>query len=148
MKTVIVGLIIFLGFNSCGLIFGQNNTDVIKNEQALRLYQQAQEEDAKGSVGFEKAIELLNQADKIEPENAMILHERGLIKIHSRIDIGGGFDDLQRSIDFSKDEKNKQVRYNNRGLTYKEIGNMEKACEDWSKAGKDGKYYIKEYCNK
>jgi hypothetical protein len=90
----------------------------------------------------------LNEADIIEPNNAMILHERGLIKIHSQLDVEGGFEDLQKSIDFSKDEKGKQIRYNNRGLSYMGIGDMEKACEDWTKAGKAGKYYIKEYCNK
>ena len=148
MKTLIAGIVLLFGLNSCSTIFGQNNPDAIKNEQALKSYSQAQEEDAKGSTGFTKAIELLNEADKIEPHNAMILHERGLIKIHSQLDVEGGFEDLQKSIDFSKDEKGKEIRYNNRGLSYMEIGDMEKACEDWTKAGKDGKYYIKEYCNK
>ena len=48
------------------------------------------------------------------------------------------------------DKLNEQLSslYNNRELSYMEIGNMEKACEDWTKAGKDGKYYIKKYCNK
>ena len=148
MKTILAGIIMLFVLNSCSMIFGQKNPDAIKNEQALKLYSQAQEEDAKGSTGFKKAIELLNEADKIEPQNAMILHERGLIKIHSQLDVEGGFEDLQKSIDFSKDEEGRQMRYNNRGLMYMEIGDMEKACEDWTKAGKDGKYYIKEYCNK
>lgn len=148
MKTLIAGIVLLFGLNSCSMIFGQNNPDAIKNEQALKLYSQAQEEDAKGSIGFKKAIELLNEADKIEPHNAMILHEKGLIKIHSQLDVEGGFEDLQKSIEFSKDEKGKEIRYNNRGLSYMEIGDMENACEDWTKAGKDGKYYIKEYCNK
>ncbi len=148
MKTLFVGIVISIGLNSCGFIFGQNNPDAIKNEQAIKLYKQAQEEDAKGSLGFKKAIELLNEADKIEPQNAMILHERGLIKIHSQSDVEGGFEDLQKSIDFSKGEEGKKIRYNNRGLSYMEIGDMEKACEDFTKAGKDGKYYIKKYCNK
>ena len=148
MKTILAGLIILIGLNSCAIIFSHKSADAIKNEHALNLYQQAQEENAKGLVGFKKAIELLNEADQIEPENAIILHERGLIKIHSQIDVSGGFQDLQKSLDFSKDEKEKQIRYHNRALSYMEIGEMEKACEDWSKAGKDGKYYIKEYCNK
>ncbi len=142
MKTLIAGIVLLFGLNSCSTIFGQNNPDAIKNEQALKLYSQAQDEDAKGSTGFTKAIELLNEADKIEPHNAMILHERGLIKIHSQLDVEGGFEDLQKSIYFSKDENGKEIRYNNRGLSYMEIGDMEKACEDWTKAGKDGKYYI------
>jgi tetratricopeptide (TPR) repeat protein len=148
MKILLAGILLLFGLNSCSMFFGINNLDTIKNQQALKLYTQAQEEDAKGSIGFKKAIELLYEADKIEPHNAMILHERGLIKIHSQLDIKGGFEDLQKSIDFSKDEKEKQIRYTNRGLSYMEIGDMEKACEDWTKAGKDGEYYIKEYCNK
>jgi tetratricopeptide (TPR) repeat protein len=146
MKTLLAGILIIIGFNSCSLIFGQDNPDAIKNQQALKLYSQAQEESAKGSAGFKKAIELLNEADKIEPQNAMILHERGLIKIDAHLDIEGGLKDLQRSIDFSKDEKGKQIRYLNRGLTYMDLDEMEKACEDWSKAGEEGKEYIKEYC--
>lgn len=148
MKSVIIGLFFLLSINSCALIFGHSDADSIRNKQAVMLYRQAQEEDAKGSVGFKKAIELLDQADKIEPENAMILHERGMIKIHSNIDVEGGFEDLEKSIEFSKDENGKQIRYNNRGITYMENGNMEKACEDWTKSGKHGEYYIKEYCNK
>lgn len=148
MKALLAGIVLLFGLNSCSRIFDFNNPDAIKDEQALRLYSQAQEEDAKGSIGFKKAIELLNEADKIEPHNAMILHERGLIKIHSKLDVDRGFEDLQKSIEYSKDEKGKEIRYNNRGLSYMEIGDMEKACEDWTKAGKDGEYYIKEYCNK
>lgn len=147
MKTLLATIALLIGFNSCSLIFGQDNPDAIQNQQALQLYSQAQEEDAKGSAGFKKALELLNKADKIEPQNAIILHERGLIKIHSQIDVEGGFKDLQQSIDFSKDEEGKQIRYLNRGLTYMDFDEMEKACEDWKKAGKEGKEYIKEYCN-
>jgi hypothetical protein len=148
MKSLISVIILLFGLNSCIIFSGQNNLDAIKNEEALRLYIQAQEEDAKGSVGFKKSIELLNEADKIEPHNSIILQERGLIKIHSKIDIEGGFVDLQKSIDFSKDEKGKEIRYHNRGLKFMEIGDMKKACEDWSKAGEDGKYYINKYCKK
>lgn len=147
MKTLFAGTLILIGINSCSLIFGQKNLDAIKNEHALKLYIQAQAEDAKGSVGFKKAIELLNEANSIEPNNAMILHERGLIKIHSHLDVQEGFEDLQKSIDFSKDENSKQIRYNNRGLSYMDIGEREKACLDWAKAGNYGKSYLKKYCN-
>ncbi|MFZ6052954.1 tetratricopeptide repeat protein [Halocola ammonii] len=146
MKKVFSGLLIILGLNSCGVIFGHKTADAIKSPQALELYQEAQVEDAKGSEGFEKAIELLNKADQIEPKNAIILHERGLIKIHSNIDIEGGFKDLQRSIDYSKDEKGKLMRYKNRGISFKQNGEMDKACEDWSRAGKHGESYIEKYC--
>lgn len=147
MKTPIVGLIFFFGLNACGIISGQENADAIKNKHALTLYQQALEEDAKGRTGFANAIELLDKADNLEPENALILHERGLIKIHSKIDVEGGFHDLQQSIDFSKDEEGKQIRYLNRGISYMEIGEMEKACNDWSRAGDNGKSYLKKYCS-
>ena len=59
MKTLIAGIVLLFGLNSCSTIFGQNNPDAIKNEQAIKLYSRAQEEDAKGSTGFTKAIELL-----------------------------------------------------------------------------------------
>lgn len=147
MKKVILGLIIILGLNSCVIFFSHKTADAIKSPQALELYREAQAEDAKGSKGFEKAIALLNRADSIEPQNAIILHERGLIKIHSKIDIKSGFEDLQKSIDYSKDPKDKLMRYNNRGISYMENGEMDKACEDWSKAGKQGEGYIEKYCN-
>lgn len=147
MRIFLFTILALIGLNACSLSFSQSNPDAIKNERALKLYIEAQEEAAKGSVGYKKAIDLLNKADEIEPQNAIILHERGLIKIDSKLDVDGGFEDLQRSIDYSKDEAGKQMRYNNRGLTYMELGEMDKACEDWARAGKDGKHYIKEYCN-
>lgn len=144
MKKVVLGLIIILAFNSCRIFLSHKTADAIKSPEALNLYRKAQEEGAKGSIGFEKAIELLNKADSIEPQNAIILHERGLIKIRSKIDINGGFEDLQKSIDYSKDERDKIIRYNNRGISYMQIGEMDKACKDWSKAG--NRYYMERYC--
>jgi tetratricopeptide (TPR) repeat protein len=136
-----------LGFSSCGIIFGHKTADAIKSPQVSHLYKQALEENAKGLVRFEKAILLLNDADQIEPRNAIILHERGLIKIHSEIDKKGGFQDLGKSIQYSKDEKDKLIRYNNRGISYMANGDLNKACEDWSRAGKNGESYIEKYCN-
>jgi tetratricopeptide (TPR) repeat protein len=147
MKTFISTIIITLCFSSCNLIFGQKSAEGFKSPDALKLYQQAQQEYSKGSAGFAKAIELLDKADRLEPENASILHERGLVKINSKIDVEGGFEDLQKSIDSSKDEKAKLIRYNNRGISYMEIGEMEKACEDWFRSGKEGESYLEEYCN-
>ena len=148
MKATLTLIIIVLCLVSCGHVSGQNTAEVIKNPQAMKLYNQAMEERSKGSAGFKMAIELLNKADQIEPRNAIILHERGLVKIDSRIDKEGGFEDLQKSIDYSKNEKDKLIRYHNRGIAYMEMGEMEKACEDWLRAGEEGEYYIEEYCNK
>lgn len=135
-----------MGLVSCSQFYNQMNADAIVNDQAIKLYQEAQEEGDKGAKGFQKAIDLLDKANQIEPKNAMILHERGLIKIHSRIDIDGGFVDLKKSIDFSKDNKGRQIRYNNRALCYLEIDDTVKACDDWSKAGHEGKEYMEKYC--
>ena len=148
MKTSIRAIIIAIGLLSCGEASSQNTAETIVNPQAMKLYSQAIEESSKGSAGFKKAIELLNRADQLEPKNAIILHERGLIKINSRIDREGGFEDLQASIDYSKNEKDKLIRYHNRGISYMEMGEMEKACEDWSRARKEGEYYIEKYCDK
>jgi hypothetical protein len=48
MKKLLAGIVILFGLYSSGMIFGQNNPDANKNEQALKLYSQAQEKDAKG----------------------------------------------------------------------------------------------------
>jgi tetratricopeptide (TPR) repeat protein len=143
MKLKLLGIFLLAFWGSCKILISHRSKDHIQNKRALELFLQAQE----GSLGYEKAIDLYNQANQIEPYNAIILHERGLAKLNSHIDVEGGFLDLQKSIDYSKDEMEKQVRYCNRGISYMEIGEKKKACEDWTKAGRYGAKYIKKYCN-
>ncbi|SFT81403.1 hypothetical protein SAMN05216474_2490 [Lishizhenia tianjinensis] len=147
-RKVIILLIIIVAISSCRLLLSRKTSDAIKNPQALEYYIQAQEQSAKGKVGFQNAINLLNKADSLEPKNAIILHERGLTKFNSKIDIDGSFIDLQLSINYSTDEKDKLIRYNNRGICYMEINKMDKACEDWARSGKYGESYTEKYCNK
>lgn len=145
-RKATVVLIIIIAISSCRILLSRKTSDAIKSPQALEYYSQAQEHSTKGKVGFQNAIDLLNKADSLEPKNAIILHERGLIKFNSKIDIEGAFNDLQLSIDYSTDERDKLIRYNNRGICYMEINKMDKACEDWARSGKHGESYIEKYC--
>ncbi|MEZ4805701.1 MAG: hypothetical protein R2852_09525 [Bacteroidia bacterium] len=147
MKLLLT-LFITLLLTTCDFLFGVNSLDEIRDSCALAYYQYAQAEVSKGKQGFPKAIKFLNMADSIEPQNAVILHERGLIKFSSRQDNEGAFKDLELSIEYSMDENDKLTRYHNRGLCYYQIGELDKACADWSKAGESGEVYIEKYCNK
>ncbi len=120
--------------------------DGIFNEEAHKLYDEAQKLLYKGPVDFNKAIRLLDKADSLEPKNPYILAERASMKFDFQTDVRGSFEDLTKAIEYSLDRSGREMRYHNRGLQYMAIGDIESACEDWHKAGRDGKYYIQTYC--
>ena len=136
---------IFFTTSSC-VVLSRKSTDMIQSPEALAHYRNALEQSYLGKNGFQNAINLFNKADSIEPQNAIILHERGITKFNSKLDVKGAFIDLQRSIDYSTDEKDLYRRYHNRALCFKEIGDIKSACEDWSRAGRHGQSYIEKYC--
>ena len=122
----------------------QKEKEKLHNKEAKQLYKNAIQCQTVGD--YKKSILLLNVADSIEPKNPIIIHERGLAKFNSRIDVKGAFIDLSNSIEYSIDEKRKIIRIKNRGLCYLDIGDTTSACQDWNKIGNEGEYYIKEYC--
>lgn len=147
IRNAIIVLTIIVTVSSCGISLSRKSSDTINNPQAREYYRIAQEQSYKGKDGFQNAIDLLDKADSIEPKNAVIIHERGLIKFNSHIDVKGAFVDLDNSIAYSTDERSLQYRYNNRGLCYMQICDIKSACADWLKAGKSGSSYIDKYCN-
>lgn len=146
IRNAIIVLIIIVTVSSCRILLSRKTSDAINIPQASEYYRKAQEQSYKGKDGFQNAIDLLDKADSIEPKNAIIIHQRGLIKFNSQLDVKGAFVDLNNSIDYSTDERSLMFRYNNRGLCYMDICDIKSACSDWRKAGKSGSSYIDKYC--
>ncbi len=146
IRITTIVLIIWMTLGSCRILLSRRTSETISNPQAREYYSKAQEVRYKGEDGFQNAIDLLDKADSLEPRNAIIMHERGLVKFNSKLDTEGAFIDLNNSITYSTDEISLQYRYNNRGLCYMEICDIKSACLDWRKSGKLGSYYIDKYC--
>lgn len=142
-------LLIALTFlSSCnGNAQDNSNSEAIKDSKAAELYQKAQSESRKGLSGWNKALEYLNEANELEPNNPIILHERAMLKIKSKIDVSGGFLDHQAAIDNSTDSLNKKMRYENRALDYLDCADICQACDDW-KRSENAENYISKYCNR
>lgn len=119
----------------------------ILNPKAQILVEEAQNLWYAGPVDFEKMISLLNAADSLEPNNPIILDARGDALFNSQIDVDGGLADFQNAITHSQDEKSLLIRYHNRGISFMSMGDIDKACEDWQKAGKMGEDYVNQHCN-
>lgn len=146
IKTLIV-LILFMTANSCSFLLNRKSSNAINDEQAFKYFLEAQEQFNSGSEGFQNSIDLLDKAYQIEPKNAVILHDRGLYKFNSKIDVQGAFIDLENSIKYSTDDKMTLYMYNNRALCYMDICDIKSACADWEKSGKYSQVYLDKYCN-
>ena len=145
MKNILLNIVLILIF--LPVLNSYSQSESFKTKEAFSYYKQAEIEFNRGEKGFKKSLELYDKADKVEPNNPIILNARGEAKFKSQLDFEGAFEDLQRSIELSTDKKLLQVRYNNRALDFMDICDIESACEDWKKAGKYGANYLKKYCN-
>jgi hypothetical protein len=119
----------------------------IKDPRAKKLLQEANELNYNGPVDFRKMIALLDEADSLEPQNPIILSERGRAKLNSKLDVDGAFADFNHAIGYSLDQKMLEIRYHNLGLSYMELGDITAACENWHKAGNNAQRYIEQYCD-
>jgi|GEM_PF-2278264 len=118
----------------------------IRNPEALKLFEAAEELLYNGPVNFAKMISLLDQADDLEPQNPIILDARGSAKFDSQLDVDGAFADFDNAIAYSLDQNVLELRYYNLGLAFLSRGDLTTACEHWQKAGHHGLEYIEEYC--
>jgi tetratricopeptide (TPR) repeat protein len=118
--------------------------DLFVNKESERIFLIAQDLELKGKL--DSAIIYFNMADAAAPNTAIILHERGLLKSHMQ-NHEEALKDLNRSIELTTDAELKQIRINNRGLTFLEMGKMAEACNDFKNAGKFGKERVSKYCN-
>lgn len=125
-----------------------NAQETIKNEEAAMCYRESFAYLKEGNIIVPRAIFLLNKADSLEPDNAMILNERGLTKFNFQQDVEGAIRDFTRSIELTTDQKLKENRYNNRGLCYLALGDIESACKDFNRSGEEGVSYMKQYCQR
>lgn len=144
-RNAIIVLIILVTVSSCRILLSRKTSDRINNPQALKYYRKALDLSYNGYDGFINAIDLLNKADSLEPRNALIIHERGLIKFNSQLDVKGAFVDLNNSIIYSTDERSLSSRYNNLGVCYMDICDIRSACTNWRKAGKSGNSFIEKF---
>jgi tetratricopeptide (TPR) repeat protein len=145
MKITLSNILLSLIFSHVLVAFSQSES--FKTKEAFSFYKQAEMESFQGQKGLKKALEFYNKADQAEPNNPIILSDRGLFKFDSQLDVDGAFEDLRKGIELSTNKTLLQIRYLNRGLCFMGIHDIESACEDWKKAGKDGANYLKKYCN-
>lgn len=100
-------------------------------------------------MGFEREGELdsalvyYDKADKSAPNTPVILHARGLLKAKKEL-YDAAIEDINKSIELTTDERDREVRINNRALTFMEIGDMDRACVDWEMINNTS--YIEKYC--
>lgn len=119
------------------------SADLLQNKEPEQFYKQARLYQYKGNL--DSALICFDKANKSAPNNAIILHERGLLKSNMK-KYDDALIDLNKSIELTTDQQQKEIRISNRALTYMEMGNMTEACNDWKNSGKWGKSYIKKYC--
>lgn len=118
----------------------------INSPEALALVKEADELNFKGPVDFEKMIAKLNEANKIEPNNPIILTALGHAKFNSGIDAEGALNDFRTAFKYSLDQKFLEMRHYNLGLNLMGMGDIQSACKEWQEAGKSGISNIEQYC--
>jgi len=146
MKPILFMLTITLISN---IVYAQNKKDeTIKNEEAAMCYTESFTYLKEGNIVVSRAMFLLNKADSLEPNNPMILSQRGLVEFSYLHDLDGAIADFTKAIELTKDSKIKETRYNNRALCYMELGDIESACKDFHRSGEEGLSYVKQYCQR
>ena len=134
-------LLMVLVFMQCCKI--HKASDLFYNEESKSYFRQAHDYRYKGLL--DSALVYFDKADQSAPNTAIILHERGLLKSNME-KYEDALVDLDKSIELTTDQRNKEIRFCNRALTYMKMGKMTEACNDWGKSGEFGKYYIEKYC--
>lgn len=132
---------IILLLTSC--ITHYKSSDLFSNKTSQELFKVAQDFQNKGQL--DSALVWFNKADAAAPNTALIIHERGLLKSNMQ-KYDEGIADIKRSIELTTDERQRQVRRCNLGVTYAQMGKTKEACEEWRAVGKMGKSYIDQYC--
>jgi tetratricopeptide (TPR) repeat protein len=122
MRKIIVSIFIVLAFLCSCSEKNKTASDWLEKEKALW--------DGKQYTDPKKAIEYLNNAIKLEPNNAETYTKRGA----AYISLGQylqAIEDLNKAIGLKQDYA---FAYNNRGAAYINLGQYKKAIEDLSKA--------------
>jgi tetratricopeptide (TPR) repeat protein len=125
----------------------QGTLELINNKKAKGWYEQAQALCYSDQPDYELALIYLNKADSLEPNNPLILAERGLTKFNSGNDPFGGITDLENSLEVTTHDYQRKKRYLNLGLCKMLIGDITAACILWEQAQEYGQKYIQDYCS-
>lgn len=141
LNTWLLLLAVLTIVQSCRITY--KSSDLFQNKESEQFYKDAQSYHRKGNL--DSALIYLDKADKAAPNTAVILHERGLLKSNMK-KYDDALIDLNKSIELTTDQRQREIRVSNRALTYMEMGNMTEACNDWKNSGKWGKSYIVKYC--
>lgn len=146
-----------LAITQLAIINFQKDNDV---KEAFRLYSLAIEFDSlEANAYYERArlrlqysddqeatMDDINKTIYLDPDMPGIYTIRGVIKF-SEQNFLSAINDFDKAIE---KDINDMHAYFNRGVAHYNIGLHQKACEDWTKAGKLGKYeayrYISRYC--
>ena len=136
-------MIISVLFLLVGCRVRYKSSDLFKNKDSELFYKKAQDLQIKGQL--DSALVYFDKANQIAPNTAVILHERGLIKSNMK-KYKEAIVDLSKSIELTTEQRQKEIRISNRGLTYMQMNMMVEACKDWEDSGKWGKIYLEEYC--
>jgi tetratricopeptide (TPR) repeat protein len=134
--------LVFLILNTC--CWAQYpGKSLFPNKSSEAFFKQAQDFQTAGKL--DSALKYFNKADRVAPNTAVILHERGLLK-SSMGKNESAIADLTKSIELSSDPELREIRLANRGIIYMHMQKMKLACEDWRKAGKSGEPLLQQYC--
>lgn len=97
---------------------------------------------------WKSALRDYDKAIEIAPDFASAILNRGTVKDENE-DYIGAIEDYNKVLSFKElDIENQQSAHFNRGNTYFNLKNGEKACEDWKKAVELGAEYAKERIEK
>ena len=97
---------------------------------------------------WKSALRDYDKAIEIAPDFASAILNRGTVKDENE-DYIGAIEDYNKVLSLKElDIENQQSAYFNRGNTYFNLKNNEKACEDWKKAVELGAEYAKERIEK
>ena len=97
-------------------------------DEAEDLFSRAVE--AENSGDLDQALELFNRIAEMDPENAAVYNNRGVV--NSRIKrYDAAIEDFTRALDIDPERAG---TYNNRGMAYQDKGEIDRAMSDYDKA--------------
>jgi len=120
-------------------------TDNLNNPDARKFFDLAVHCQYKGEL--DSALYFYNASYELCPNSSVILNERGMLKF-SMNDYKGALIEMNKAIELSPNENEKQIRTYNRALIYLSQNKIDSACMDWKNSGKWGKGNLKKYCGK
>ncbi len=101
-------------------------------------------DEIKGSVDFERKIDICNQIIKLDPNDFIAFNNRGNAYSELR-EYNKAIEDYNQAIKFNSEDAE---AFYNRGITYEELGEYNKAIEDYNKAIEINSEYFEAFNNR